>query len=920
MDKKWLRGFAAEQGLTRKQTTALEKALESMPKDRLEHMSGYGAPVELNDTAIDMPTLLDETCGLEIDASKLMGGEKRHRADADLQQIGRYEDLGLLGKGGMGEIRKIRDMDLNRSLAMKIIHPKMLKVPSIVSRFIEEAQVGAQLQHPSIIPVHEIGTLPDGRFFFTMKEIKGRDFSEAIREVHSAASGDLWQASPRGWSFQRLIGVFLQACSAVAYAHSKGVIHRDLKPGNIMLGAFGEVLVVDWGIAKIKGRIEHSVDDDWTSFVVTDRAKDNIFNTQFGQVAGTPAYMSPEQAMGQTDQIDHRSDIYSLGAILYEILTGREPFTGQSGQHVLQQVMSGPPLAIRSAVTGNERSTLDFDFLDELEIVEPESLNIPEELVEACERAMERAPEDRYQSAKQLTQVIQNWLDGSKKRAMALEFIEEADKTEAEEERLRGLARTLRTQASDFLKKTPIWETEDAKVPGWKMEDEADALEHRAEMVAFKRERLLQSALTHKQDLPEAHMALCSHYLERYRSATLNRDKAGIQKAGHLLQEHAEALPAQHEDKIRYFNYLRGDGLLTLETSPKGCEAILEKFLLRNRRLVPLAIKSLGKTPLIKCPLERGSYRIRIRKKGYHEVLYPISIDSHEHWRGLPPGADRHEPIWMPPLGSLLKRECYVPGGWFWSGGDPQLTNSLPKRRIWIDSFVIRRFQVTNQEYIDFLNALVANGRESEALKYVPREKSGQAGKRGTMIYGRKEDGQFHLTPDSEGDLWMQKWPVCMVDWHGAKAYAEWEAKRTGIAWRLPYEMEWEKAARGVDGRLYVWGDRFDPSWGCMRQSHPEQMLPAEIDDFPIDESPYRVRGMAGNMMDWTLSQFREEGPPTKQGRITEENIQEEPLFQSIRGGHWLGYANCLRAADRSSDVRTNRGYNLGFRLLRPIG
>ena len=137
---------------------------------------------------------------------------------------------------------------------MKIIHPQMLSHHHLTSRFIEEAQIGAQLQHPNIIPIHEMGRLNDGRLYFTMKEVKGRPFGEAIAEVHAAIENKRWQTTESGWSLRRLIDAFHDVCRAMAYAHSKGVLHRDLKPENIMLGEYGEVLVVDWGIAKVLGR------------------------------------------------------------------------------------------------------------------------------------------------------------------------------------------------------------------------------------------------------------------------------------------------------------------------------------------------------------------------------------------------------------------------------------------------------------------------------------------------------------------------------------------------------------------------------------------------------------------------------------------------------------------------------------------
>ena len=158
--------------------------------------------------------------------------------DRVLGPLGRYEDLGLLGMGGMGEVRRVRDPSLRRSMAMKIIHWDMMDSSRLVSRFIEEAQVEVQLQHPNIVPVYEIGRLPDGRHYFTMKQIRGKAFTDKISRVHEASLEDRWRPSDDGTTFRDLIRIHQQVCETVAYAHSQGVIHRDLKPDNIMIGGF----------------------------------------------------------------------------------------------------------------------------------------------------------------------------------------------------------------------------------------------------------------------------------------------------------------------------------------------------------------------------------------------------------------------------------------------------------------------------------------------------------------------------------------------------------------------------------------------------------------------------------------------------------------------------------------------------------
>ena len=201
-----------------------------------------------------------------------------------------------------------------------------------------------------------------------------------------------------------------------------------------------------------------------------------------------------------------------------------------------------------------------------------------------------------------------------------------------------------------------------------------------------------------------------------------------------------------------------------------------------------------------------------------------MHIGRGEHWDGL----DAHgiqRTVHMPKLGDLKAGECFVPAGWFWCGGDSEVIRSFSRRRVWLDDFVMSRFQVTNRDYLVFLNSLLEQGREEEALQWVPHERAGQVGKLGAMIYGRDADGQFILVEDVEGDKWELDWPVCMVNWHCAQAYCHWKSERSIHTHRLPTELEWEKSARGVDGRWHVWGDGFDPSYCHMADSHDGRQL-----------------------------------------------------------------------------------------------
>ena len=870
-------------------------------------------------------TMLTERAGCTLNVSKTISFEEDNSEQALMSihtpSIGHYDDLGKLGVGGMGEVRKIRDRTLNRTLAMKIIHPNLLSKQNVTSRFIEEAQIGAQLQHPNIVPVHELGKLDDGRLYFTMKEVKGRPFGEAIAEVHAATENKRWRTTASGWSLRRLIDAFHDVCRAVAYAHSKGVLHRDLKPENIMLGEYGEVLVVDWGIAKVLGRRDLASETEEQEVISTNRSEAGINATRVGQVAGTPAYMSPEQARGEIDKLDERTDVYALGAILYEILTGHPAYMGGSGLEVLQKVLSGPPVSIRTTNTFHSDAA-DF-VIDERDFFENvDHIEAPEELIQICERAMRREQLARYSGAAELAQAISDWLDGSKKREQGLKVVAEACELIPSREKLEQEAKILLQTVEQGLKDVPSWETEEVKGEWWKKEEKAKALLQQAQVIDIVQEQLLEAALTHKSDLEEAHLALAERYRFAHEQAETEKDSQKMSRAELRLREHAASLPDGHPKRIAHLEYLDGSGAVSLCTALDGVEVLLEQYVPHHRRLVPKLVANLGMAPIVSHKLAMGSYRIRLRKKGCHEVFYPVHIGRGEHWDGLDPDGIQ-QPIALPKLGCLDADDCYVPAGWFWAGGDQKGVRVLPRKRIWVDSFVIKKFPVTNREYLAFLNYLVRNDREEEALRWVPRERGGNLGQLGTMIYGRAENGAFILVPDVDGDMWELDWPVIMVDWHCAAAYSAWKAQQSGLSWRLLHELEWEKGARGVDGRFFVWGDGFDPSYGCMRKSQNGRTIPITVDSFPIDESVYGIRGLAGNSCDWTGSAWVEDGTQLIENeRVIVAPVREEVSPESYwtnRGGSWYFNAWGLRAANRDNNISVDRDGSLGFRIGRSV-
>ena len=229
----------------------------------------------------------------------------------------------LYAEGGIGQVWLARDKQINREVAIKTLRPELLKHGRVRSRFLQEAQITGQLEHPGIVPIYELIAAPQsGSPFYSMRFVRGRTLVQASRDHHLKRQAG--EEEPLG--LVSLLSAFVAVCNTVAYAHSRGVVHRDLKGENVLLGDFGEVFVLDWGVAKVLGAREEGASTGMEGRYLTADAG----RTVQGDVVGTPAYMAPEQAEGRLDLVDSRTDIYGLGAILYEILTGQPPFVGSS--------------------------------------------------------------------------------------------------------------------------------------------------------------------------------------------------------------------------------------------------------------------------------------------------------------------------------------------------------------------------------------------------------------------------------------------------------------------------------------------------------------------------------------------------------------------------------------------------------------
>jgi formylglycine-generating enzyme required for sulfatase activity/tRNA A-37 threonylcarbamoyl transferase component Bud32 len=749
-----------------------------------------------------LDTLVPESLSPSPEVTHDAAHVPRASDDPDAPRHPRYVPTVLLGRGGMGDVWRVWDSELQRHVALKVLRAELRARTALVDRFMAEARATARLQHPGIVPVYDVGHLDDGRLFFTMREIGGSTLAPLVEAVHAASTTGAWEPGVGGWTFARLVDGFRRACEAVAHAHARGFVHRDLKPDNIMAGPHGEILVLDWGIAALAEGASGFDDEASGVFLRASGAVQAASPGAGGGVAGTPSWMAPEQARGEPPCIG--TDVHALGAVLHAILHGVPPYVGSDVRSILADVRAARRVAVR-----------------------PER-RVPPELHALAESCLAPYPEDRPANADVVAAAIRDWQEGARRRAEADAHVVRAEELRTALEGAREAARVSMLAAREAAEAMPTWRPAAEKAGLWALEDAARETAEHADALEDALVRELDLALVRMSEHDAAHAALAMFFREQLVAAEARRDTTAARRAAERV--------ARHDRAGVHARWLRGDGALSLATDVPA-RVTLSRVVEVGRRRVPVDPVDLGPTPIRARGLAMGSWLAVVRAEGRPDVQLPIFIDREEH---VDVGC-LSLPIRNP------EGAVFVPGGPCRTGGANPVASVLgrPQARTWVHPFFLDRYPVTNAAWIAFLDDLVAQGREAEALAAVPRLRGVEEG---VLLYRRTSSGGFCLVPDAEGDVWSEDWPVILVDVESVMAYAAWRSARDGLRWRLPTEDEWEKAARGADGRTYPWGDTFDASWANVRESHRGRPLPAAVDSFSDDESPYGVRGMAGNV------------------------------------------------------------------------
>ena len=784
----------------------------------------------------------------------------------------RYEDRGHIGRGGSSEVRRVFDRRLEREVVLKVLgwkHVAPAQNPTR-RRFQNEARITASLAHPGVVPVHDRGMLDDGRPWFTMKEVRGDTFTDVIGALYRGPAETL-PGRRRG-----LVEALLRVAETVGYAHSQGVVHRDLKPENLMRGAFGEVYVMDWGIARVMSEAA----PDETPIPAGGRPRlddDERAMTRSGEIFGTIRYMAPEQARGHTEAVGTWSDVWALGLVLYEILVGEVAY-------------DGPGMAVWAEIVAGERPDL------------PSHATVPAELRRLFEAATAVETSARLPNGSVFAERLRSWLAGEARREKAAQVLREVDAKQAALEELRALEAELRADAQAMLGRLRDDSPDAERIPAWRAEDAANAKREALEEAEAEVLELLRAALQHDPESTAAHARIAELAKAEVVSAEQRGDRRDAWRWERLLRQH---------DTGRHAGFLAGLGTLALDSTPSGAAVTIHRYEELDRRLQTRVFRS-GLTTPFELTLPAGSYLVVLEAPGHETVRYPVRIEREGTWNTTPPGEDAPRPVWLPEAGTVGPGACFVPAGWSVVGAPGGALDAYARTEIWLEDFVIQENPVTVAAYMEFIRDLLKRGDDAQAQAMMP-----DAGESFAYIRRQGDEVFIRRTGNAADTLEVLRAPVRWITTVQSTGFAAWMSARDQMSWRLPLDTEWEKSGRGVDERRFPWGGTPVASWVVTRGHAPPGVRP--VDDATLDVSPYGVRHLAGNVREFCGNAWRRRPELDSRGCVSSFDAAEQREFVTVRGGSYLDAIDQEMLAARYAVSPVEALRLLGFRLVRSI-
>jgi serine/threonine protein kinase/formylglycine-generating enzyme required for sulfatase activity/lipopolysaccharide biosynthesis regulator YciM len=721
------------------------------------------------------------------------------------QRLGEYRIVREIGHGGMGMVFEAVQESLGRRVALKVMRATSIMDEESVKRFRQEAEAVARLNYPNIVPVYTVGE-QDGIHYYAMQLIAGVSLAQVIYNLRKGLIGNLDPFDPRchptlsakdrvatsprpsstpsdarvtkqltektqgttvvsrRW-INTAVEMIAQVADAVEHAHQHGVIHRDIKPSNLLLAEPGKLMLTDFGLARQEGR-EHL--------------------TYTGVFLGTPMYVSPEQAMSGRVPVDHRTDIYSLGATLYELLTLHTPYRGGDLHSVLREVVHSEPRSFRKL-----------------------NVRLPPDLEVITFKALEKDPARRYPTAREFADDLRRFLNYQPIQARPPGPVTRVTRLVQRQKPLfAGIAAAVvLALVLTLVMFFHLRHQQAQRVAGFLEQGQAQLQRAADASPDDEAERAVQEALVqftsalaideHNRDALDGRLEA---HLQRCRRA-LDRGEFDLALGTVMLLKELDRDRAHAAEIAEFEHRAVGDGTWQVETDPPGCRLSVARL---NRQFQAAKPVDLGVTPLASQPIAKGSYVILFTHPEYAEVRLPLQIDRNE---------TKHVRLSMVKKADIPPGMVYVPEGGFLYG-DP-VSAQVKKRTL--PGFFIDRTEVTGADYEKFVQATNTPPPDSWHGPTCPAE--------------------------------LRESAVRNVSWFHAMEYARWAGKR------LPTEAEWEKAARGADGRNYPWGNRFDQRFCNCRETSAREGL--RVGRYRLGESPYGCLDMAGNVWEWTLDRER---------------------------------------------------------------